>query len=61
MIVMVVLLSDHGRPELGGGDDCYGCVLSDHGRPELGGGGDGEHSRAVSHHCGEKRESVDHR
>ena len=36
-------------------------LLSDHGRPELGGGGDGEHSRAVSHHCGEKRESVDHR
>ena len=27
MIVMVVLLSDHGRPELGGGDDCYGCVI----------------------------------
>ena len=27
MIVMVVLLSDHGRPELGGGDDCYGCVV----------------------------------
>ena len=42
MIIMVVLLSDHGRPELGGG-------------------GDGEHSRAVSHHCGENCESVDHR
>ena len=27
MIVMVVLLSDHGRSELGGGDDCYGCVV----------------------------------
>ena len=27
MIVMVVLLSDHGRPELGGGDDYYGCVV----------------------------------
>ena len=39
MIVMVVL-SDHGRPELGGGDDCYGCVLSDHGRSELRGGDD---------------------
>ena len=26
MIVMVVL-SDHGRPELGGGDDYYGCVI----------------------------------
>ena len=25
MIVMVVLLSDHGRSELG--DDCYGCVV----------------------------------
>ena len=27
MIIMVVLLSDHGRPELGGGDYCYGCVV----------------------------------
>ena len=27
MIVMVVLLSDHGRSELCGGDDCYGCVV----------------------------------
>ena len=27
MIVMVVLLSDHGRPELGGDDDCYGYVV----------------------------------
>ena len=26
MIVMVVL-SDHGRSELGGGDDYYGCVV----------------------------------
>ena len=26
MIVMVVL-SDHGRSELGGGDDCYDCVV----------------------------------
>ena len=26
MIVMVVL-SDHRRPELGGGDDCYGYVV----------------------------------
>ena len=26
MIVMVVL-SDHGRPELGGGDYCYVCVI----------------------------------
>ena len=27
MIVMVVLLSDHGRSELGGGDDYYGYVV----------------------------------
>ena len=27
VIIVMVVLSDHWRSELGGGDYCYGCVI----------------------------------